>query len=108
MSQLTSTIESVRTGINMSQRELAEKTGISQPTLNRIIRGDRSAKMPEILLIADALGCTVAELTGSAVADRVRCAARGTNGSNMEKMRQQLLHFMEIDAYLDDQAIPEQ
>lgn len=107
MSQLTNTIESVRNGINMSQRDLAERAGISQPTLNRIIRGERPAKMPEIVLIADALGCTVAELTENAVADRVRCAARGTNGSNMEKMRQKLLHFMEIDAYLDDQAIPE-
>ena len=107
MSQLTNTIESIRNDIKMSQRDLAEKTGISQPTLSRIIRGERPAKMPEIVLIADALGCTVAELTEKAVADRVRFAACGTNGSNMEKMRQKLLHFMEIDAYLDDQAIPE-
>ena len=62
--------------------------------------------MTEIIRIADATGCTVAQLTGTAIADRVQYAARATNGSAMEKMRQRLLHFIELDAYLDDQAIP--
>ncbi|SCX31478.1 hypothetical protein [Mycolicibacterium fluoranthenivorans] len=62
--------------------------------------------MTEIIQIADALGCTVAQLTGTAVADRVQCAVRSTNGSAMDKMRRRLLHFAELDAYLDDQAIP--
>lgn len=99
-------IDSAREASGMSQRALADRAGMSQSTLNRILNGSRVAKMPEILLIADATGCTVAQLTGSAVADRVRCAARSTNGANMDAMRQRLLHFMEMDAYLDDQAIP--
>ena len=61
--------------------------------------------MPELVLIADAVGCTVAQLTGSAVADRVQCAARSTNGEDMNAMRQRLLHFMEIDSHLDDHGI---
>lgn len=64
------------------------------------------AAMTEIILIADATGCTVAQLTGSGVADRVRCAARATNRSSMSSMRQRLLHFMELDGFLDDHAIP--
>ena len=90
----------------MSQRTLAERTGISQPTLSRLIADARPAKMNELLAIATATGCTVAELTGaSTVAGRVQCAARATGGANMEQMREQLLHFLELDAYLDDQGI---
>ena len=99
-------IESARTAAGLSQRELADRAGLSQPTVQRILTGKRSAKMPEIVLIADAVGCTVGQLTGSVVADRVQCAARSTNGEDMDAMRQRLLHFMELDAYLDDHAIP--
>lgn len=106
MSDMTLAIENAREAAGLSQRALADKTGISQPTLNRILTGERAAKMTEIILIADATGCTVAQLTGSGVADRVRCAARATNGSSMAAMRQRLLHFMELDALLDDHAIP--
>lgn len=91
----------------MSQRTLAKATEISQPTLSRIISGERPAKMPEIVVIAWATGATVAELTGaSSVADRAQCAARATNENEMTQMRDALLHFLELDAYLDDQGIP--
>lgn len=106
MNAIAEAIDSARAASGMSQRALADRTGISQATLNRILNGSRVAKMPEIILIADATGCTVAQLTGSAVADRVRCAPHTTNGPDMHAMRQRLLHFMEMDAYLDDQAIP--
>lgn len=99
-------IESAREAAGLSQRGLEDRTGISQSTLNRILTGKRAAKMTEIIQIADATGCTVAQLTGTAIADRVQCAARATSGSTMESMRQRLLHFIELDAYLDDQAIP--
>ncbi|MGO1183610.1 MAG: helix-turn-helix domain-containing protein [Micrococcaceae bacterium] len=105
MTNLTAAVSSALAHSGLSQRALAEKTGISQSTLSRILDGSRPAKMPEIILMADALGCTVAQLTGTGVADRVECAARATNGSSMNTMRQRLLHFMELDAYLDDQAI---
>jgi len=106
MKDMTVAIESARAAAGLSQRALANKTGISQATLSRILNGERVAKMPEIILIADATGCTVAQLTGSAVAARVQCAARAANGSSMASMRQRLLHYMELDAYLDDHAIP--
>lgn len=91
---------------NLSQRAVQDRTGISQATLSRIIAGQRTAKMSEIIQIAEATGHTVAQLTGSGVANRVQCAARATNGADMEHMRQRLLHLVELDAYLDDQAIP--
>lgn len=101
-------IEHARVAADLSQRTLADLTGISQPTLSRIISGTRVAKMPEIVAIAWATGHTIAQLTGTAtVADRVQCAARATNDAGMDGMRQALLHFLELDDYLNDQAIPD-
>jgi transcriptional regulator with XRE-family HTH domain len=100
-------IDRARKAAQLSQRDLATATGISQSTLSRIVSGDRTAKMPEIMAIADATGHTVAQLTGtSTVAERVQCASRATNDCDMSKMREALLYFLELDAYLDDQAIP--
>lgn len=105
MQQVGTAINRARDAAGLSQRALEDRTGISQSTLHRILTGKRPAKMTEIILIADATGCTVAQLTGTATADRVQCAARSTNGSTMNNMRQRLLHFIELDAYLADQAI---
>lgn len=100
-------IDRARAAAGLSQCGLAEVTGISQATLSRIISGDRATKMPELVAIAWETGHTVAQLTGAgAVPERVQCAAGATNGSDMEGMRQVLLDFLELDAYLDDQAIP--
>lgn len=93
---------------DISQRKLSEITGISQPTLSRIIAGQRTAKMPEIMLIADATGFTTAQLLGTGIEDRVQYAARAVNGSTMEDSRRRLLYFIELDSYLEDQAIPTQ
>jgi len=100
-------VERARVAAGLSQRALAEQTGISQSTLSRIEAGERDAKMTEVLVIAWSTGHTVAQLTGvSEVASRVECVARSTNGSQMEAMRKKLIHFLELDAYLDDQGIP--
>ena len=100
-------IERAHLAAALSQRALADATGISQTTLSRIISGDRPAKMPEIVAIAWATGHTVAQLTGTGTAsDRVQCAARSTNDCEMARMRETLLHFVELNDYLDDQAIP--
>lgn len=104
--QIGAAIGSAREAAQLSQRALEDRTGISQSTLSRILSGKRPAKMTEIIQIADATGCTVAQLTGTAIADRVQCAAHPSNGSAIDKMRQRLLHYIELDAYLDDRAIP--
>jgi transcriptional regulator with XRE-family HTH domain len=105
--QVGAAVDRARVAAGLSQRGLADRIGLSQATLSRIISGERTAKMPEIVLIADATGHTVAELTGTGgAAGRVRYAARASNGSGMEEMRKCLLHYIELDAYLEDQAIP--
>lgn len=100
-------IERARAAAGLSQRALADMTGISQPTLSRVVSGLRTAKMPELVAIAWATGATVAELAGTGtVAERVMCAARATNNAEMDSMREALLHFLELDDYLSGQAIP--
>lgn len=62
--------------------------------------------MSEIILIADATGVSVAQLTGTSdIPQRVQYAARSTNGSSMEAMRNKLLQFVDLNDYLDDQGI---
>ena len=101
-------VERARAAAGLSQRALADLTGISQPTLSRIISGDRAAKMPELMAIAWATGAVVTELAGpGSVAGRAQCAARATADADMEVMRRALLHFLELDDYLSGQAIPE-
>lgn len=100
-------IERARVAAGLSQRALADASGISQPTLSRIISGERPAKMPEVVAIAWATGHTVAQLTeAGAVANRTKYAARATNDSDTDRMWEALLHFVELNDYLDDQAIP--
>jgi len=108
MTQMSSAVfDRAREVAGLSQRELAAATGISQSTLSRIMSGERTAKMSEVVAIAWATGHTVAQLTADGtVAERAECAARSTNGSNMEQMRGSLLHFLELNDYLNDQAIP--
>lgn len=100
-------IERARAAAGLSQRALADMTGISQPTLSRIVSGQRTAKMPELVAIAWATGAMVAQLAGTGtVPERVECAARATNHANMDGMREALLHFLELNDYLAGQAIP--
>lgn len=107
MASTSQRVENARQAAGLSQRALAAATGISQSTLSRIISGERAGKLPELVAIAAATGRSVAELLGqSEVADRMQCAARATGGSDMSGMRRELLHYLEVDAYLDDQGIP--
>jgi transcriptional regulator with XRE-family HTH domain len=99
-------IERARAAAGLSQRALADTAGISQPTLSRVVSGQRTAKIPELMAIAWATGVTVAELAGTGtVAERVEFAARATNHADMDSMREALLHFLELDDYLSGQAI---
>ncbi|MDR0593096.1 MAG: helix-turn-helix domain-containing protein [Bifidobacteriaceae bacterium] len=100
-------IEAALEMAGLSQRALASRTGIPQTTLSRIITGRRTAKMTEIVKIADATGATVAQLTGTSASRRARYTARPVDGAGVEKMRAQLAHFIELNAYLDDLAIPD-
>jgi transcriptional regulator with XRE-family HTH domain len=102
-------VEAARLRAGLSQRALARRAGLSQPTLHRIEQGDRTPKMPELIALAQALGCALAEISEhSPVRDRVVCFARAENLSEMAGLRRELVHFLELDAYLDDQGVPRQ
>lgn len=56
-----------RTGLKITQKELSDKTGIKQPTISAIENGVNKPAIETIILISDALGCTVSELIGQVV-----------------------------------------
>lgn len=89
-----------------SRRQLADKAGISPSALSRIIAGTQPAKANELLAIAMATGCSLAELAEiPTMTDRLECGPRPESGANVEEMREQLLQFFELDSYLDEQGI---
>lgn len=95
-----------RRAAGLTQRELEDKTGISQPTLNRIERGARDAKMEELVSIAWATGTTYGDLTGdSEVRDRLQFAGRVGSTEAFEAMKRQAAFFFELDDYLDQFAV---
>ncbi|EWT03840.1 transcriptional regulator [Intrasporangium chromatireducens Q5-1] len=92
----------------LSQRALAERAGITQPTLSRIESGAREPKTNEVLAIAWATGSSVTEITGrSDVRARVRCVARATGDATMQAMHRELMHYLEVDAFLDEMGLTE-
>jgi hypothetical protein len=65
--------------------------------------------MDELIVLAEVLGCTISELTGtSSVQQRLECVARATDRSSMTTMYNELSHYLELDAYLEDQGIAPQ
>lgn len=100
-------IDRALTTSGLSQRALSDRTGIPQASISRIINDARQAKTTEIMLIADATGHTYQQLTGGGTSEsQVQWAARATGGAGMDDMKRAILHFMDLDDYLADQAIP--
>ena len=89
-----------------SQRKAAELTGISQPTLSRILSGQRAPTLPELILLAQVTGVPLASLTGRGTVQTAALWPRAVDGAAMEEMRRTLIGYLELDAYLADQAIP--
>lgn len=56
-------IRNRREKIGMSQGELAEIVGVSQPMIAQIERETKNPSLQVGILIANALGCNVSELT---------------------------------------------
>lgn len=97
-------IETARRGAGLSKSELADAAGVSRRTLSRVISGERTAKMPEVMLIAAAAGVTVSDLTGSPVRDRVRCSPPPRIPAE-EQVYDELVRLLEINDYLAEQGI---
>ena len=58
-------IKRIREEHGIKQKELAEAANVSSPFLYDLENGNRNAKPETWQRIADALGCTVAELQGT-------------------------------------------
>jgi len=102
-------VVALRKRLGMSQRKLAKRSGVSQATLSRLENGERTPTIPDLLKLARALGCAYSELSAeSPVRDRLVRFARTVTGGNTSPgaLTHQLEHFFELDAYLDEQAIP--
>ncbi|MCL2423938.1 MAG: helix-turn-helix domain-containing protein [Micrococcales bacterium] len=98
-------IQQLADAVGLSQRRLAAATGISQPTLSRIISGVRPAHMAELVQIASVLGRPVTSLTEeNPVAARVQFAHRLGDGADATQVRQRLTQLLEIRALLDEDA----
>ncbi|MCA0435698.1 MAG: helix-turn-helix domain-containing protein [Actinobacteria bacterium] len=97
-------IHELRERMSMSQRDVARRSGVPQATLSRIETGARDASAAEVVLIADAIGATVPEITGTSfVADESVRAARAV-GEDTEAMYAALVRFLEVSDFLDRQG----
>ncbi len=56
-----------RIQLKMTQTDLSQKTGIKQPTISAIENGVNKPAIETIVLISEALGCTVSDLVGQTV-----------------------------------------
>lgn len=97
-------MRALRERMRMSQRDVAAESGLPQSTLSRIETGTREASAAEIVLVANAIGATVAEITGTSyVRDETTRAAR-TVGADVEAMYDELVRYLEVSDYLDRQG----
>lgn len=100
-------IVDARKAVAMSQRDLAAETGLSQPTIQRIEKGERTASRLELVLIADGCGVLVEDLLGtSKIADEVRCDGR-TDELGSKELADYLIYAFGVARRLDQLGIPE-
>ena len=59
-----------RSQLKMTQTDLSRKTGIKQPTISAIENGINKPAIETIVLISEALSCTVSDLIGQTSAQK--------------------------------------
>lgn len=100
-------IVEARKAVGMSQRDLAAETELSQPTIHRIEKGERTASRLELVLIAHGCGVLVDDLLGTnTIADEVRCAGR-TDEAGSKELADYLVYAFGVARRLDQLGIPE-
>lgn len=100
-------IVEARKAVGMSQRDLAAETELSQPTIQRIETGERTASRIELVLIADGCGVLVDDLLGTnTIADEVLCAGR-TDEAGSKELADYLIYAFGVARRLDQLGIPE-
>lgn len=100
-------IVDARKAVGMTQRDLASETELSQSTIQRIEKGERTASRLELVLIADGCGVLVDDLLGTNnIADEVRCAGR-TDEPGSKELADYLIYAFGVARRLDQLGIPE-
>lgn len=100
-------IVDARKVVGMSQRDLANETGLPQPTIQKVEKGERTASRLELVLIADSCGVLVDDLLGmNSIADEVRCAGC-TDEPGAKELADYLIYAFGVARRLDQLGIPE-
>jgi transcriptional regulator with XRE-family HTH domain len=95
-----------RKTLKLSQRDLANLAGISQPTIHRIETGEREASATELKVIADALGVLPSDLLGTnRLSEEVSCAGR-TNDEGAQVLKDYMIYALGLARHMDDLGVP--
>lgn len=102
--EITKRISSVMSDLGFSQRTLARRAGISQSTLSRSLRGDRSLSVDELVDIAGALDVSLALLTDdhSQEEDFLFAARSSCTDPRAQVVQNHLATLLRIRRTLDD------
>lgn len=96
-----------REAVELSQRGLAEYSGISQSTIHRIETGHRNASTLELSALADACGVLIADLQGTnTLADQVLCAGR-TSDAGTQALADYMIYAFGLAQRLDELGVAE-
>ena len=111
----SSNLKAARERAHLSQRELAKQSGVSQQAISVIEKGGRSPSEATMKLLADALGCSVADLMNvdtpvdlefALTADEKKLIQdyRSLNKQGQEYIRQTM--YMAVPIYIRHSDVP--
>lgn len=105
--QVGARLVAAREAAGLSQRDLEQYSGISQPTIHRIEKGQRSASILELSTLADACGVLIADLQGTnTLADQVLCAGR-TSDAGTQALADYMIYAFGLARRLDELGVAE-
>lgn len=99
-------LKEAREAMHLTQRDLAEHTGISQPTIARIESGQRRASLAELSALGEACGVFLNDMLGEGLADQVQCAGR-TDSEGSQALSEYLVYAFTLSQRLDQLGVPE-
>lgn len=105
--QIGARLVAAREAIGLSQRDLEQCSGISQSTIHRIEKGQRSASLLELSTLADACGVLIVDLQGkNTLTDQVLCAGR-TSDAGTQALTDYMLYAFGLAQRLDELGVAE-
>ncbi len=97
-------LESRRRGLRISRAALAERTGLSVPTLNRILDGEGNPTLETLVALSSALGVEF-RITNQIVEFKELCSAREFRKSVAEQKALRLVKLVQGTSALESQAV---